>query len=217
MFKKVIKAVPVLDLRNYTPKALSKIKSISAVALLMLPENPSEEFMDKFSKIKLNAIASTVNVPSDKTVSTFNGVTIVSGENVPDNSICICNGVTVIHSVDSNKNVEFILNGLVIKQSSASVKYLACNGRTADWDFDGSKVLVFNNTIEIGLHFLNNCEEGTVVVAGNKVTISPEVEEDELVKRNIRFAAGNKIVCGKKVYGYVVNKSVVGNKVEVED
>lgn len=53
--KQVISARSVLDLRDYTPEALREIKSIEAVATLILPENPSPEFMEAFSKIHLEA------------------------------------------------------------------------------------------------------------------------------------------------------------------
>ena len=47
-----IKNQITLDLRNYTPEALSKIKTIKNAINILLPENPSPEFSAAYAKIK---------------------------------------------------------------------------------------------------------------------------------------------------------------------
>lgn len=54
--KQTIQAQTLLDLRDYTPQALENIKAIQAVALLILPENPTSEFIEAFSKINLKLL-----------------------------------------------------------------------------------------------------------------------------------------------------------------
>lgn len=216
MFKKKIKAVPVLDLRSYTPKALSKIKSISAVALLLLPENPSAEFINAYSKIKLSAVAITVNAAPQKKVTTINGATILSGKDVKD-SICLCNGITFVHSVSVEDNAEFVFNGLVVKQTGSEIKSLAANGRTVEWDFDASKVKMNITSLDVNMQFIDNCEEGTIISTVDTITIDDDVTQEDIIKRNIRFVAVNKVICNKSIYGCVAGRSVVVNKVEVKE
>lgn len=216
MFKKKIKAVPVLDLRSYTPEALSKIKSISAVALLLLPENPSAEFINAYSKINVSSVALTVNADPEKKVTTINGATIVSGKEVKD-SICICNGITFVHSVSEADNAEFVFNGLVVKQTGTEFRSLATNGRTVEWDFDASKVRMNITAFDVNKQFIDNCEEGTIISTVDTITIDDDVTQETIVERNIRFVAVNKIVCNKSIYGCVAGRSVVVNKVEVKE
>lgn len=216
MFKKKIKAVPVLDLRNYTPKALSKIKSISAVALLLLPEKPSAEFMNEFSRIDVKAVALTVNAAPEKRIVTLNGANIVSGVEA-ENSICLCNGMTFVHSVNKSHNVEFVFNGIVIKQLGSEIKSLAANGRVVEWDFDSSKIKMHTGSLDVDLQFINNCEEGTVIGAVGSVSIGDDVKQEDIISRNIRFVAIDKVICGKDIYGCVAGRTVVVNKIEVKE
>lgn len=216
MFKKKIKAVPVLDLRSYTPEALSKIKSISAVALLLLPENPSAEFINAYSKINVNAVALTVNAAPEKKVVTINGATILSGKEVKD-SICLCNGLTFVHSVSEADNAEFVFNGLVVKQIGSEIKSLAANGRSVEWDYDGSKIKMNISSLDVNLQFINNCEEGTIIGSVDSITIADDVTQEAITERNIRFVAVNKVICNQSIYGCVAGRSVVVNKVEVKE
>ena len=85
--KQSIEAQAVVDLREYTPQALNNIKSIEAFALLILPENPSSEFIEAFSKIKLDAVGFTLNLANDKKIAMFNGVTSLSSVKLADNTV----------------------------------------------------------------------------------------------------------------------------------
>ena len=49
IFKKTIKAQAMVDLRGYTEEALSNIKEIKTVGMLILPENPDSKFIEAFS------------------------------------------------------------------------------------------------------------------------------------------------------------------------
>ncbi len=72
--KQAIHAQSVVDLRDYTPEALSNIKVIEAVALLILPENPTSEFIEAYSKIHLDAVAMTLNLSNDKKIAMYNNI-----------------------------------------------------------------------------------------------------------------------------------------------
>lgn len=216
MFKKKIKAVPVLDLRNYTPEALSKIKSISSVALLFLPKNPGADFVNAYTKIKVESVAMTINAEPEAKISSFNGATILFGKDVR-NSICMCNGITFVCDVAEDDNVEFVFNGLAVKQTGSAVKSLAANGRVVEWDFDGSKVKMYSTSLDVDLQFINNCEEGTVIGVIDSINIGSDVTQEAVVSRNIRFVAVNKIVCDRGIYGCVAGRSVVINKIEVRE
>lgn len=97
--KQVISARSVLDLRDYTPEALREIKSIEAVATLILPENSSPEFIEAFSKIHLEAVGGQFNVASDRKIVKINGVKFGSDISLPDNCFAIMNGIIILCSV----------------------------------------------------------------------------------------------------------------------
>lgn len=217
LFKKNIKAVSTLDLRNYTPKALSKIGSITACAIVLLPENPTPEFMEAFSKIKQTAVGFIINTDNKKTVSSFNGINIVSGNDINDNCVCLCNGVTFIHSTNHLNNAEFIFNGMVIKKSGSSYNCLTNNGSVVEWDYDETKIKKYIDSIDVDAMFLRNCEDDTVIASVNKINLADDITEEDIVSRNIRFVAVNEVVCNSSIYGCVASRSAVVNKVTVRD
>lgn len=213
--KQVIEAQSVVDLRDYTPKALSNIKSIDAVALLILPENPTEEFIEAFSKIKLDAVGFTLNLPNDKKIAMFNGVTSLSSINLADNTIGVFNGIVIVGKIIENENTQYIVNGIVLKKLGLqnNGQCLMENGLIFEMDFDENKVKLFSNKIDIDASFIRNVQDGTLIAAGNVITFNNDITEDIIVEKNLQFFAGNKIKCNKNIKGCVQARSCVGNKI----
>ena len=111
MFK--IKTQAMVDLRDYTAEALSNIKEIKAVGMLILPENPDSKFIEAFSKIKVESVGFTLNLSKDKRIALFNGVTSLSSINLADNTVGVFNGVVVMGQSIVNENAQYIFNGIL--------------------------------------------------------------------------------------------------------
>ncbi len=217
--KQVINAQPVLDLRDYTPEALNGIKSINAVAVLILPEYPSPEFMEMFSKIPLNAVSCQFNVAKNRKIVTINGVKNSSDISLPDNCFAIMNGIIILGNAIKGENIEYVLNGIVLKKSGIEneAKCVAENGIVYEMDFDENKMKFFSNEVEVDADFIRNLEIGTLIAAGNSISISADVTEETIINNDIKFFAGNSINCSKKIKGCIQARSVVGNKIEVKE
>lgn len=216
--KQVISARSVLDLRDYTPEALKGIKRIEAVATLILPENPTPEFIEAFSKIHLDAVGSQFNVAKGRKIVVINGIKQDTDISLPDNSFAVLNGIFLIGSGLKGNNIEFAVNGILLKKKGIQddAKCLAENGIVYELDFDEDKIKFFSNEVEVDSSFIRNLEPGTLVAAGNSITISADVTEEMLINNDIKFFAGNTIKCNKEIMGYVKANSVAGNKIKVK-
>lgn len=216
--KQVINAKSVVDLRDYTPEALKGIKSINAVAVLILPENPTPEFIEAFSKIKLNAIGSQFNVAKDRKIVTINGIKNSSDITLLDNCFAIFNGIFILGSAIKGENAEYAVNGIMLKKKGIQneAKCVAENGIVCEMDFDENKIKFFSNEVEVDADFISNLEAGTLIAAGNNILISADVTEEMLINNDIKFFAGNAIKCNKDIKGCVQARSVAGNKIEVK-
>lgn len=216
--KQVISARSVLDLRDYTPEALNGIKSINAVATLILPENPTPEFIDAFSKIHLDAVGSQFNVAKGRKIVKINGIKFSSDISLPDNCFAIMNGIIILCSAIKGENIEYALNGIVLKKKGIQNegKCVSENGIVYELDFDEDKIKFFSNEIDVDASFIENLETGTLVAAGNSIVISEDVTEEILMNKNIKFFAGNTIKCNKEILGYVKAYSVAGNKIKIK-
>lgn len=216
--KKGIHAQSVVDLRDYTPQALNNIKVIEAVALLILPENPSNEFIEAFSKIELSAVGFKLNLPSDKRLAMFNGVTSLSSVKLADNTVGVFNGITIVGRILENENAQYIANGIVLKKIGLQNKSqcLIENGMIFEMDFDENKVKLFSNKVEIDASFIRNIQEGTLIAAGDTITFNNDVTEEIIVEKNLQFFAGNTIKCNKDIKGCVQARSCVGRKIVIE-
>lgn len=214
--KQIIEAQTVVDLRDYTPKALSNIKAIGAVAVLILPENPSNEFIEEFSKIKLDAVACTLNLSNDKKIAMFNGITLLSSINLADNTVGVFNGIVIMgHAIE---NAQYIVNGIILKKSGLknNGNSLMENGLIFEMDFDENKIKLFTSKVDIDLSFIRNAEDGTLIASGNTINLAKDITEEIIIEKNIKFFAANKIVCSKNIKGCVQTRACVANKIVSE-
>ncbi len=210
--KKAIHSQMMVDLREYTPEALSNIKLIEAVGTVILPESPSAEFMLAFSKIKCEAVGTVLHLPLGAKIYTVNGVQVVSNLSAPEGSVCKINGIAVL-TKPQEKNVKYIVNGLLLKNKGVDIECIATNGLSFEMEFDEDKVKIFSGRVEIDSSFIRNAEKNTLIVAGSKIEIADDVTEQDINDKNIRFFAGNSVICSKEIKGCVQNRACVGNKV----
>ncbi len=217
--KQTIQAQTLLDLRDYTPQALENIKAIEAVAMLILPENPTSEFIEAFSKIKLAAVAFQYNLPKDKKIVVVNGIKFDKDISLPDNCFAVLNGIYILSKPIQGTNIEYCINGIQLKKKGIvnDAKCVSENGIVYEMDFDENKVKFFSNKIDIDKNFIRNIEVGTLVLTGDSLTISDDVTEEDIVNNDVKFFVGDSIICNKNIKGCIQARSIIGNKIVVKD
>lgn len=214
--KKKIRNVAQLDLRNYTAQALSKISAIENVAIILLPENPSAEFTVAYAEIDKVAIANEIPVPSNKKTALFNGGILLSGANIPNDSICFVNGSAIIYNTKNVVDTSFIVNGFVLVEKDANINFQTANGAVleANVDFDFDKLKFYPSEITVDSVMIKNLEKDASVAAGGRMKIDNTVTEAEVVEKNLTFIAGGEIVCSKNIAGCIKARSIVGGRIK---
>ncbi len=190
----------LVDLRNFSPEALKKIKSMMNVTLVMLPENPTPEFSEAYAEIKKTHIASEISVYGN--VCIFNGKSVLSKEDVADNGIVVCNGLAIIRDIPKEKNLRIIVNGALIKSNSAFVEILKVNGATFTID-DDAKLISSISKLIIDENFIGNLSNKTAIIACGKIYIENEVTEAMLQSKGIVFYDIAQITARKELHGYI--------------
>lgn len=212
--KKKIQNVAQLDLRNYTAEALGKINAISCVAKILLPENPSPEFTAAYAEIEKSCVASEIAISADMKLVSFSGATVLSGAQIPNNSICSANGMTIIYNTENVENTLFAVSGVTIIQKGADIKFLDASGVVSEADIDFDKLKFYSGEITVDSTMIKNLEKDASVAAGGKITIDKDVAEDEIIEKNLTFIAGGEIICSKKIAGCVKARSIVGGRIK---
>ena len=215
MFKKKIINIASVDLTKYSPAALRKIGKISNCATVFLPENPSNEFIEAYSEIKLFNVANVIRVPQNKQICITNGVQVLA--NVSADNVYVVNGTAVVLSAVSDEPVSFIVNGSVIYREGLNINFLCVNGAAEMFKCNPDKLKVFTNKIEINADFIRNCETGANILCDNKMKIAQDVSEEMLKEKELYFICMNKVYCKKEVYGYIAANSQMMNKIITDE
>ncbi len=209
---KTINAVSMLDLRNYTPESLKKIKKINAAGIIILPENPSPEFMESFSNITIKASGSIISLPMDRKLVNYGGIQEIKNLKTEKNTCAYLHGIIVLSSTENKPDCMF--GGIVIKNKDADVNLIGgASGLVFETEFDANKVKIFTNTVVIDTDFIRNIEKDTFIVCGNCLEIAKDVDEEQIVEKNLKFFAGNTVECNKKILGCVRARAMVGNEI----
>lgn len=214
LFKKEKKTTintAILDLRNYTPEGLSKIKFINA-AIVILPEE-GDEFYTAYAAIKTNT-ASTLRLPKERQITNFNGVTEITA--YTDNVI-MSNGVLVLYKFESEKPVDVLSNGITVYDPDTKVNFINENGLSFKAPFTIEGTTTFPNKVSLNSQFFESVADKTIIVCGNTITIESDVEVSLLKSKIICLVAGNKIECSKKIIGYIQTIAGAGNTIEAYD
>ncbi len=199
-----------IDLRSFSPQALKKIKSITNVALVMLPENPTPEFSEAYSEIKKINVASETSVSGNACI--FNGMSLLTKEDIADGSLIVCNGLTIIRDMPEEKNIKVIVNGVLIKSPSANLNIIKINGTTYNID-DDAKIVKSNSALTIDENFINNLSDKTAIVNCGKVYIEDTVSESMLRNKGVVFYDVVQITAKKELHGYIYANSFGVKKV----
>ncbi len=210
----VIKAQSELDLREYTPEALSKIKLISAVACIILPKDAGPEFYNAYSQICKKAVAHEIKLDKDEKINNCNGCVVIEG-NIP--SVNMINGLAIITDCNRSEPADFYVNGMVIIKkgcNSENINIVNCNGTVQIIDFNCVKVYADN--CEVNDQFIEYIEKDTLICAGDNVIIDKSVTPEMLCEKNVQFAAGDSVICPKKIYGAVAVRSFAGDGIKTK-
>lgn len=211
--KKTIQAVATLDLRQYTPKALEGISKIRAVATIILPENPSAEFVEAYSKISKSAVAHELHLPASGKICTVNGSAVISNETVLPDSIYMVNGLVLVGDIDESKRANFAVNGMLIKKKGSCVNITSANGAVVEADFDENNVKMFDGQYNIDMNFIRCVEKGVWIIVDGKMFIEKDVTEEAIIEKDVHFIADGKIICGKEIMGCILSRAIVDGKV----
>ena len=195
----------ILDLRQFTPEALKKIKSIKRVATVILPENMSPEFTEVYAGIKKNMVAKETVIPANACI--HNGSTILTKSDVTENSLIICNGMTVIKDIPESMKIKLIANGCLIKTKDAFVEIIEHNGTSHEIDSD-VKLITGKPEIKVDNNFINNIEVNTALVGCTKVIIDNSVTENILKEKKLQFVACTFVCAKEELHGYIHANSV---------
>lgn len=204
-----------VDLRSFTPEALKKIQSITNVHLIMLPENPTPEFTEAYTSIKKTNVMTEINVSGNASV--FNGMTILTKNDLAANNLVVCNGFTVLRDIPAEMNIRVIINGSLVKSPDAFIEALKINGTIYKIDNDAN---IIRPVAEINLdrNFINNIKEKTVILSCGKASICDDVTEEMLSEKQVKFIAAGKIIARKELHGYIhVNSEGVGKILTTEE
>ena len=189
-----------VDLRNFSPEALKKIKSITNVALVMLPENPTPEFSEAYAAIKKTNVLSETNISGNACI--FNGMSLLTKDDVADNSVVVCNGLAIVRDMPKEKNLKIIVNGALIKSESAFLEIIKINGTTYIIE-DDAKIVKSMSKLTIDENFINNLSDKTAIIDCGKVYIESDVTEAMLQSKGVVFYDIAQVIARKELHGYI--------------
>ena len=214
-----IKNQALADLTLFDAKALSKIKSITNVAILMIPADAPSEYYEALTDIKMTNVASTIKIPGDAVPLHINGTTVITAQELPENAVVISNGITVLKGFDDYKSDSgFYVNGVLVKSKNCTAKIHACNGITMTMPDDEFECSIWGDSVTVDEDMLLHLKEKTLIIGGNKLFLDESVSEQLIEEKDIRFLSGYKIIAPKKIIGCVKARSTVGfSIVEAEE
>ncbi len=205
---------PTVDLRGFTPEALRKIKSITNVASVLLPENMPDGFSEAYMQIKKMNIAGEIRVPDS--AQFFNGDVTLTRKDVTKDSVILCNGIAFVRDIPEEMNVRMIINGTLIKTESAFVTVTSINGTKVEVG-DDVKLVKGKAQLKFDKSFADNIGEKTIIVACGKIHISDEVTEEMLSAKQVKFIAVGKIFARRELHGYIQANSESVGKILTEE
>ena len=211
MFMAEIKNQALADLTQYDAKALSKIKSITNVAILMIPADAPSEYYEALTDIRMTNVANTIKIPGNTVPLHINGTTVITAQELPENAVVISNGITVLKGFDDYKSDSgFYVNGVLVKSKNCAAKIHSCNGITMTMPDDDFECSIWGDSVTVDEDMLRHLKDKTLIVCGNKLFLDENVSEKLIEEKDIRFFAGYKIIAPKKIIGCVKARSTVG-------
>lgn len=208
--KKTVLNAATVDLRNYSPEALNKVGVINAAAVI-LPENPTNEYMEAYSNIRVKNMATEISVSATQKIYSISGMTELNENNIDYDAIYMISGVTLIKKLNNERPVNVIASGIVIYDKFSNINFIQKSGMSTEIDFEYDKAKSYSKDANIDNRFIELIDNA-VIVAGKDIYFDNDVTEEALMSRNIHFVAGKNIICNNKIKSAVQIKSTVGIK-----
>lgn len=205
-----------IDLRKYTPQALSKIKAINS-SLVLLPKNPTQEFIEAFSEIKEKNIANTLHLDDDTRINSINGDAVIDCSRTDSSTIYIINGEAVIINADIESPITVIVNGSIICEKNANINFLSINGEKLVVNFKIENTINFSKDIKINRQFIEDLNDNSIVVCGRELIFDSDIDRETLKSKTIYFSAGKRIICPKNIIGTVQTMAHAGKEIIEDD
>lgn len=196
----------VVDLRNFTARALGKIKLIQDVAVVILPEEMSDDFAEAYTSIKKIDIAKEVQLKKQTIINIINGFADIDKTSVAKDSVIVCNGTLIAKDIPEDFNIGLIVNGAVLKHQSAYITIISLNGQCTDIP-DGYTLLNSVTVMEIDKNALINMKKKTMIAAVARLYFKDDVTEELLKEKEVIFRAVSKIFAPEKLHGYITSNS----------
>ncbi|HXM55165.1 MAG TPA: hypothetical protein VOB72_07220 [Candidatus Dormibacteraeota bacterium] len=178
----VIEGVAVLDLTAHTAEAISRIKRIVGVALVLVPESLAGEL----THVPMQGVARVLAVPDGGRARIHTGVVTMAGSAlaVPnaDNDFLVMTGVMVLTSPVTEVTYRGIVaTGVLLaprgSEAALAAKLMAATGTTAYYDYaEGQTVRVFQGQTRLRGEALANRggqPNDIAIVAGQLVVTTP--------------------------------------------
>lgn len=206
---------PTVDLRGFTPEALKKIKSMTNVAMVILPENMPDGFSEAYLHIKKINVAQEIRVPDNSKF--FNGNITLTRSDVTKDCVIVCNGTTYVKDIPEEMNVKMITNGILIKNESAHITISGINGTKIEVN-DDVNIVQCKEKLDIDKNFIESIDNKTFIIACVKIFVEDDVTEEMLSSKRIKFVASGKIYARKELHGYIhANSEAVGKVLTLEE
>lgn len=187
----------VLDLRAYTPNAMEHIEMINA-AVIIMPSEPTPEFMEAYAKIPTKNAASTITIRENQKISSFSGINEFDDSTISPDTMYILSGINVIKKLNNEKPIDVIASGITLYAKGSNINFISKSGITKEFDNEIEDVKIFSNGLDIDSDFMDLIDNALIVCSGN-MTISNDVDPDLMMNKNIYFVTSGNVRCTKKM------------------
>lgn len=187
----------VLDLRAYTPNAMEHIEMINA-AVIIMPSEPTPEFMEAYAKIPTKNAASTITIRDNQKVSSLSGINELDDALIAPDTMYILSGINIIKKLSCETPIDVIASGITLYAKGTNINFVSRSGLTKEFDNAIEDVKIFSNGLDIDSDFMNLIDNALIVCSGN-LSISSDVDPDLMMNKNIYFVASGNVKCTKKM------------------
>lgn len=201
--------IPILDLRSYSADGLRNVKILNA-AVAVLPKEPSGEIMSAYGSIPRKNVATEIFAENDAQVHMINGVSEVDCAQCNDHDIYMINGLAAFRNA-RERTANIIINGLAVYEKNANLNFLNRHGKTIAVDFEIERVKILADKASVDKAFIENIEDGTVVLCSDMLTLEVDITPEILKSRKLFFAAGNTLKCSKRSLSVIQIMSSANN------
>lgn len=201
--------IPVLDLRSYSADGLKNVRTLNS-AVVILPKEPDEEIMGAYGSIPRKNVATEIFAENDAQIHMINGVSEVDCAQCNDHDIYMINGMAAIRNAEE-RTANIIINGLAVYENNTNINFLNRHGKTIAVDFQIERVKILADKASVDKAFIENIEDGTVVLCGDMLILEVDITPEILKSRKLFFAAGNTLKCAKRSLSVIQIMSSANN------